>query len=184
MAPSDDKVPVDDFSIDQAQFDVMVAARKYENSGNPLYLWKLVKGCADHGQPIPQEAMAYLGKVAERLMLCANPKERDDPENIQKEVFSAVFGGTKSGRGGFLEQFWNDERDFQIGVGMEMLMAETVVTVASAETEEPAVMVQQGASMKQAIRSVRHLAPELSDDASFRRAMKNSNLPVGKKPRG
>lgn len=172
-----------EFSIDAAHFDLMVAERQYENTKNPMYLWKLIKACLVHDQPLPPIAMMYLGEVADRLFKYASPKGKTKNDEVQGDVYRALFGDPPLGASP-LRQFYVAERDFAVGVKMEAAMADLLVLAQGSEGEAPYFKLEKGATMQEAIEKAKPLAPELGDTVSFRRAHDKLNPRSGKNPRG
>lgn len=160
-----------DTPFDQGPTEAMLAERKYENTRNPMYLWQLIWACAGHGLPLPPVALEYLGDVAGNLLKCADSRERKAKENVQGAVFAALFGDPGKGGRSFLTQFATKERDDKIGTSMSADMLERVVPIYGENGEMPTLKTVPGASLKEAIAKARPLAPELTTDRSFSRAL-------------
>jgi hypothetical protein len=52
---------------DNPEFQVQMYLSGWENSANPVYLWKVIAVCTKHDRPVPKAVMRYLGQVAQRM---------------------------------------------------------------------------------------------------------------------
>lgn len=166
-----------DAPFDEGPFEAMLAERQYENTRNPMYLWKLVRACTGHGLPLPPVALEYLGEVAGSLLKCADAKERKAKENVHGAVFAALFGDPGKGGSSLLTRFAKEERDIKIGLSMSADMLERVVPEYGESGELPILKTVPGASLREAIANARHIAPELTNDRSFSRALDDIDRP-------
>lgn len=178
-----------DTPFDQGPFEAMLAERQYENTRNPMYLWKLIRACTAHGLPLPTVALEYLGDVAEKLLDSAEMAVRDDgdeatriaraktKENMQGVVFEAVFGKPSKGGISPLTRFAKDEQKFRAGMEMSKVMCERVVPVYGENGEAPVVKTVPGATFEEAIAAGKPHAKWMDSDRSFRRALADLDRP-------
>jgi hypothetical protein len=67
------------------EFRIVCFVAGWEQTGSPVYLWKVISICSEHGKPLPPAVTDYLAQVAQRM---------DDAKSTKdlREVLPAIIG--------------------------------------------------------------------------------------------
>jgi hypothetical protein len=93
--------------LENPDFLLEVYHSGWEETANPVYTWKAIKICGDHGMPLPPWVCAYLFKVAES-MASEEARKATDLRDVLKSILG--FPGKTRGPGRLLDPEPNSDR--------------------------------------------------------------------------